>query len=231
VNGDYAYVIVGQRTQPNFERGLLRIPIAGGTAEEISTSSQLDYQRALSLAAAADYEYWIYNGGIARTANTASAPREVVLAPRNMDSLTSDGTTLFFSDSLGIWSMPVDGEPVQLARNEDYPFLGLAVSGPYLYTLKNGSKQSLIRMPKTGGAWTRLATYQPHLSLVAVDGDRVFVSGYPGDYQLFQAKLSAPTTLSWLLTYNSSTAWPWAVAEGGVFWGNNHGISFTAGAP
>jgi len=232
VNGDFAYVLVSQRTQPKLPHGLLRIPLAGGTPEEVSTSDETDIAGPPGLAVLTGYEYWVFKYGIARVTNVANTAKEVVLPPRYVRQVTSDGTTLFFKDSQGIWSMEsADIAPVQLTDDPDNN-IGLVAAGAYLYALLNSSKHSLIRMPKTGGPWKVLATYEPSISWLAIDGDRLFIGGY-GDttFNLYQAQLSAPGSKSRLLSYNASELWPWAISEAGLFYGNNHGLYFTPGAP
>ena len=244
VSGSYAYVLIDHRTQPNLPQGLLRVPLAGGTPVEISTSSVNDYVTLPRLSAAPGYEFWVLNAGIVRAANAADATKEVVLAPRGVEQITNDGTTLFFRDSKGLWAMPLaGGDPVQLYAYPDSLFpnsFNLVVSGAYLYSLEipehtTDTAHYLIRMPKTGGAWTRLADTEPNLSELAVDGERLFVGGYPytGDrFNLYQSTLSAPETKQWFLTDTAVRRWSWAVVpSGGVFYGDDHALYFTTGAP
>jgi hypothetical protein len=242
VNGDYAYVFVDHRAQQSFPQGLLRIPLAGGAPVEVSTSTVNDVVT-LPLSAAPGYEYWVLNGGLARTANLANAAKEAVLDPRGVEQVTNDGTTLFFRDAKGLWTIPLaGGDPVQIYAYLDslYPdSFDLSVAGDYLYSLGAPSHYSddqnyyLVRMPKTGGVWTRLAIVAGNTSALAVDGERLFMGSYPasGDrFNLYQSTLTAPEPSTLLLTYTASRSWSWAISSTGVFYGDDHALYFTPGA-
>jgi hypothetical protein len=225
INGDYAYVLVEQRTEPNFERGLLRIALSGGTPQVISKSSIHDSTSFPSLSAAPSYEYWQLSTGIWRAANSEKAPAEVVSPMHDTFQIVNDDTTLFFKNSKGVWSMPlIGGDPTQIGPSDSS---GLAVSGSYLYSVEGGNKSFLLRMPKTGGSWTRVARFDRSFNDLAVYGDHLLLFGDSASgtgSELYQARLSAPAKTSWLLTDIWSFAW--AMSDTGVFYGDHHGLHF-----
>ncbi|MEO7034992.1 MAG: hypothetical protein ABI548_13870 [Polyangiaceae bacterium] len=242
VSGDYAYVFVDHRTQPGLPQGLLRVPLSGGAPVEVSTGPVSD--AASTLSAAPGYEYWVLNAGLVRTANAANAGKEVVLDPRGIVQVTNDGTTLFFRDTTGIWAKPLaGGDLVQIYAYLDPLYadsIGLAVTGSYLYSIGVPDRHSddpntyLLRMPKTGGIWTRLAIIvEGNISELAVDGERLFLGGYPGSgdrFNLYQSTLMAPEPSTLLLTYTATRRWSWAISATGIFYGDDHGLYFTPGA-
>jgi len=225
INGNYAYVLVEQRAEPNFEHGILRIALSGGKPEEISRSSVRDFAYFPTFSAAPSYEYWQLTTGIWRTANTDNGPVELVSTMRNTSQIVSDDTTLFFKDSKGVWSMPlIAADPVQIADSNS---TGLAASGSYLYSVDGGTKSSLLRVPKTGGSWTRVARFDRAFNDLAVYGDHLILFGDSASgtgVDLYQARLSAPAKTSWLLTDIWSNAW--ALSDSGVFYGDHHGLHF-----
>ncbi len=244
VNGEYTYVLVDKRTQPKLPQGVLRIPLAGGTPEELSTSAGTDFVVAPRLIAVPGFQYWVVGGAVYRSANAANAAPETVLTARGVEKIVSDGSTLFFQDSNGVWSVPLTGgEPTELHAFEGmYSSDGynLAVAGSFLYSLGIPAHPTtdhdyyLVRMPKTGGAWTRLVASDPSWSQLAVDGDRYYAGAFLPSGQTFeltQSSLASPSTRKPLLSYTATRTWSWAVSSVGIFYGNDQGLYLTPPAP
>jgi hypothetical protein len=248
INGDYAYLVLNRKTQSWAPDHVLRVPLAGGDPATLSTSTVNESAVRHRFSVTAGYEYWISEGGVVRVATTADAQTETVLSARGVQQITNDGTTLFFEGNGGFWSVPLaGGDPVQIYAYEDAFFEDSYYSptahGADLYAVRFPSLHAddkntyLVRIPKTGGIWTRLGTLTPYVSELAIDGDRMFLAGYADNnaFNLFQGSLSTPEVQTKLLTStsidNSSRLRSWAVSSSGVFYGGDLGLYLTPGAP
>ncbi len=240
VSSQYAYLYETQRTEANHPFGFLRVPLAGGAVQTLQTPTSTVVSGP-SFASAPGYEYWAWvDGAVYRVAETDGAAVEPFIAARGVGQIWSDGALLYFTDPDGLWSAPLTGDaPTQLssdpvARNTQL------LDGDYFYAEETPANALftgiyLSRMPKAGGAWTRVATATNELiwSQVAVDSDRYFIDEPTDtDRRILQGSFANPTSIITLASesYSENAFWAfqaWTLSSVGIFVGDSTGLYLT----
>jgi len=251
VSAGYAYVAVDQRDEVDSPSGVIRVPLAGGAPQPLQGFS-LGYLPYDGFYATPDYEYWNSNDHISRVAQTDGAQVEVFYPGPTGELFAVDETQLYFfyiptpensafGDTAGIWTLALTGGGVK-TKLANYPGVYyvtrtqplLDLQGAYIYGMEigaDGGATYLTRMPKTGGAWKRVAealngtTWQN----IAVEGDHYLVDEQTGSLRwIFSSTLSAPNTTLDREDYSRSNTWSgWLVTRVGIFFANSAGLQLT----
>jgi len=242
IGDDYAYVVVDHSSEPNGETELLRVPLDGGEAEVIGaldsdlgslTNGDFVYdwfQRNFVMNAGT--AYWVTFNTIMRLPEDGSGPLEMLFNQRaGIHTITGDESSLYFIDDEGLKAFPYAGGDPTLLRPFSSPtfapaYSQLTISGDYFYALDN-VEPYLVRMPKTGGAWKRVAkSAATHLRF---DGSNYFTDppavshGQLVGASLLQSNLTDPSLATILA---KSPPWDgrhdfgaWDVASAWVYFG------------
>lgn len=233
VSSSYVYVFIDRRGLTNYLGGVLRVPIAGGSAEliqELPNSERIKQP----FATTPDYEYWNANGNVYRIAHSDGATVET-FAP-GARSIFVDDTRLYLSSYLdnGTSALPLaggDAEQLSAGRVDV-----MALAGDSLYGIESpehgaGGGIYLSRMPKTGGDWTHISDAQTDWMHLEVSGDDYFMDEPGNDsLQLLRGSLSNPNSPRVLLASQAIQTHPlfdplftidtwncWALTRVGIF--------------
>jgi hypothetical protein len=180
----YAYVVLEQSSSPLGELQLAQVALDSGDVALIQAISRdvLNggwFQR--SFAIGAGYVFWYDGGSVYRLAEAAGAAPEEFLEVPDLVAMVSDGSRLYLQDADGIRSIPWDrATPMQLwSDRSSQQFTGLQLSGEYLFaTERKLHDYWVVRLPKTGGSFTRLEeAASPSLNRLVIHD-----SSYIGDY-------------------------------------------------
>jgi len=219
----------------------VRVPLIGGTPEPLQGLAQGYAPQAFFTTP--DYEYWNSADGVARIAQTDGAQVETFFPKPVGGIFAVDDTQLYFFAELSpenvsfgptssVWTIPLAGGAAKKLSN--YPGGLLELQGDFLYGIEKvdyGGPAYLTRMPKTGGAWKRVADAHNGTTWanIAVDGDDYLVDEQTGDLRwIFRSTLTAPnTTLDWEAVSRSSVWSGWAVSRVGIFFANSSGLYVT----
>ena len=237
----YAYVALDQRDDADFPSGVMRLPLAGGAPQPLQSLARGYAPQAFFTTP--DYEYWNSADGVSRVAQTDGAQVETFYQDPVVALFAVDDTQLYvfaeasagnpgFGTTYSIWTLALTGGGV---KNElaNYPGGLLDLQGDYIYGIEGlgGGVNYLTRIPKTGGAWKRVAAAHNGTTWanIAVDGDNYLVDEQTDDLRwIFRSTLAAPnTTLDWE-AFSRSSAWSgWLVTRVGIFFANSMGLQLT----
>jgi hypothetical protein len=245
VGEDYAYVLVEHSSAPKGETQLMRVPLAGGGAEIVEVVDQdlgalsnrdrvFDWFDRYFVSADA-VAYWVEFASILRQTEASEGPFDVLYrfdGPNGaIHAMAGDESLLYFIDADGLKTLPYSGGTPTLLRAFESlqlspTYYQLSVSGDYIYA-HDGSY--VVRMPKTGGVWKRLAELWPaHLR---VDGASFFTDpaalakGHTVGCSLVQTSLDDPSIMTTLarspMWYAEGEAWSywraWDVGQTSVY--------------
>jgi len=170
-------------------RGIVRLPLAGGTATALPST----YGPGFALALDASNLYWRVDvpGGI--TAKLMKMPLDASSEPitlttsSSMGAIALDASNVYWTMPAGtvagagaLAKMPLAGgtSPTSLASGLSEPS-NLALDGTHIY-FASRQDGTVMKLPLAGGTPTILASKQRLPSAVAVDGTSVYWTNYGG---------------------------------------------------
>jgi hypothetical protein len=230
VSSKYVYVFVDQRTQPSHALGVMRVPLAGGAAQDIQGLEGATYSTYRVFTSAPGYEYWNWGGAVYRIAETDGATVETFLTARGVLDIQADDTLLYYQDATGVWTVPfAGGDPTPLVSTTGQAMTSL--SGDYIYGVDS---RYLTRVPKIGGAWKRFVDLMnASVDHFVVDGDSYVVATwlFEPNYGLREIaqgslnNLAPPVVLASEPFGGGNAAFNgWANSSVGVFVADSNGI-------
>jgi hypothetical protein len=249
LSAGYAYVALDQRDETDLPSGVMRVPLIGGAPQPLQSLARGYTPQAFFTTP--DYEYWNSADGVSRVAQSDGAQVEIFYANPVGGNLALfgpifavDDTSLFFFSEVSagnlsfgttssIWTIPLVGGPAKKLAN--YPGGMLDLQGDYIYGIEKvdyGGPAYLTRVPKTGGAWKRVAEAHngTRWANIAVEGDHYLVDEQTDTLRwIFSSTLTPPnTTFDWE-DYQRSTLWSgWLVTRVGIFFANSKGLQLAA---
>jgi len=157
-----AFILLERSTtiDPDGDRALVRIPLAGGPLASMEHEGAYDY--GFTMASFEDRAYVpVRLGGewSIREYGPESEAGELVLPDHPMSHMAADETHLYFTHSSegGFWRQAVTGEGTPEALSgADYP--NLALETERVLTTRGQTPMYLAAMPKDGGAWSNIVS-------------------------------------------------------------------------
>jgi hypothetical protein len=232
----YAYVVSDLNEAHKKTYDLYRVPLAGGDPEllqsfpyDLATTPRWLHGR---FAFGAGKAYWIYSGVVYYIDDDPDGTVETFFTRAAIAELSSDDSGLYFGDDRGLWvTSYLGGEPALL---NDAPFTNnqeresLTLEDDFIYAIGwklDGSLPDdpnyLMRLPKGGGNWTRLASFPLQWNRLQLVGDHYFGDlPLDGRMRIMQGSLDEPATLTELVSapFFGNLHWPaWHATAVGVF--------------
>lgn len=233
----YAYFVADLDAAHEKAFSLYRVPIAGGEPELLqsfpydpATTPRWFHDR---FAFGAGKAYWAYDRAVYYIEDDPDGSVETFLSGSDVVELSGDDSGLYFGDDRGTWvTSYVGGEPTLL---NDAPFGGgfevrdaLTPGGDFIYAIGWKSDGALpddpnylMRLPKGGGNWTRLASFALQWGRLQLVGDRYFGDlSLDGRARIMQGSLDEPAALREVVSapFSHTQYWPaWRATRVGVF--------------
>jgi hypothetical protein len=213
---------------------LLRVPLAGGSAELVQEGAFPS-----SFAAAGSQAFWETSSThpdskIFTMTSDADAAVSEFVADSNARKLTIDGTDLYYAGSNGLTRTPTDSAaPVALGLSAtDF---ALHDDSVYALDFASGAGGLLTRAPKTGGEFLRVRALGPGApSRLRRAGDRYFFEALnysqtdPNEQlQVLSASFvddSPPIRLLYRPSRNSFVDHLWVASENALYWSEGRAI-------
>jgi len=192
-SSSYIYVAV-ERPPGKLGGSLLRIPIGGGTADEIGDLPTEDFGSVFvfdwmerSFVVHEGTAYWLSGYFIYKLPESEAGPGPQVdlrLGTREPEAIFGDASNLYVS-MIGIWKLPYAGPEALVetpVRDQTSLYSSFSTDGEYVYALDSSKASTdsltpsyLIRTPLDAGAWKRVAQYPGKTTHLVLDGSDYFV--------------------------------------------------------
>ena len=256
VTTTHAYAYVDRYWEGGRERiALVRVPLESESVEaelvQVDTSPRGSYGKAATsgkgLVSYLDIAYWTFGSEVNTISAEASEPILSVDYGQKAGwlsawPLTADESHLYFLaeidlDTDEIWRQPhgpgereivADSRGVNHIRSDGEYLYAVATSEGYDTETDFPGSHQLLRMPKTGGPWTRLAE-RPGTGgyLLEIVGSLYFYDNYPEagtiNIEVLQGTLDDPGGAERVLSLPEDPP-SWVGSEQGVFWTDGSGI-------
>ncbi len=224
VTKDYAYLILDRSSSVDGAVQLARVKVDGGIALTLQSIAMVfrnpegvldearDWLRHY-FAVSGDAAFW-YNsdgGTIFRLAESSAGQPQSFQVSVGVTSLLADDSFLYVQDAHGISALPVAGggaaAPVWTSESSA-SFLSLSLASNFFYAIESGEKSYVARLPKTGGAFKRLAQVSPFRGNNFVSDGSSYVGDFGADLDpnsspsgaIIEAKIADPGTTHILAT-------------------------------
>lgn len=192
-SSSYIYVAV-ERPPGKLGGSLLRIPIGGGTADEIGDLPTEDFGSVFvfdwmerSFVVHEGTAYWLSGYFIYKLPESEAGPGpqvDLMLGPREPEAIFGDASNLYVS-MIGIWKLPYAGPDALVetpVRDQTSLYSSFSTDGEYVYALDSSKASTasltpsyLIRTPLDAAAWKRVAQYPGKTTHLVLDGSDYFV--------------------------------------------------------